>query len=86
VCDGIAEEFAVGGVFRDDDAEERSDGSVGRRGGGWFGGFVESNFFNANQVTDIKAGDEFLGQLGREWVVWGEGGVEGFDGIEDLEG
>jgi hypothetical protein len=45
-----------------------------------------NRFFNANQVTDIEAGDEFLGQFGREWVVWGEGGVEGFDGIEDLEG
>ncbi len=62
------------------------DGSVGGGGGGRFGGFVESIFFNANQVTDIETGDKFLGQLGREWVVWGEGGVEGFDGIEDLEG
>jgi hypothetical protein len=53
-----------------------SDGSVGGRGGGGFGWFVKSNFFNANQVADIEAGDEFLGQLGREWVVWGEGGVE----------
>ncbi len=47
---------------------------------------VESIFLNANQVTDIKAGDESLGQIGREWVVWEEGGVEGVDGIEDLEG
>ncbi len=86
MCDGIAEEFAVGGVFQDDDAKERSDGSVGGGRGGWFGGFVESIFSNANQVTNIKAGDEFLGQLWREWVVWGEGGVEGFDGNEDLEG
>jgi hypothetical protein len=44
VCDGIAEDAAVDGVFRDDDAKERSDGSVGGGGGGWFGGFVESIF------------------------------------------
>ena len=41
-----------------------------------FDGLLNRIFFYANQVTDIEAGDEFLGQLGREWVVWGEGGVE----------
>jgi len=51
-----------------------------------FGGiFVETNLFNPNQIADIKAGDKFFCQLGREWVVRREGGVEGFNGVEDLE-
>ncbi len=51
-----------------------------------FGGiFVETNLFNPNQIADIKAGDKFFRQLGREWEVRGKGGVEGFNGVEDLE-
>lgn len=47
--------------------------------------FVETNFFNPNQIANIKAGDKFFRQFGREWEVRRKGGVEGFNGVEDLE-